>query len=84
MMISFCLCVDVGSGTEQSDVVLGPLRTALSIGARSTHPWPMMVRICTQLVDAYGNPKLTLAEVADNSMRLKVRSTIHHFSKGRR
>ena len=74
-MLSFYLCVDVGSRTEQSDVVLGPLRTALSIGARSTHPWSMMVNICTQLVDAYGNPNLTLPEVADNSMRLKVRSS---------
>ena len=70
--VSVPFFVDVGSRTEQSDVVLGPLRTALSIGARSTHPWQMMMNICTQLVEAYGNPNLSLGEVDDNSTRLKV------------
>ena len=64
---------------EQSEVVLGPLKTALSISLKSTHPWQAMIRLCTQLVDAFASQNLNLPD-SDSHLRLKMAISYLHTS----
>jgi len=61
----------MSSKADLMDIVIVPLRAALSISVNTSHPWPLMVSVCLQLIDAFGDHNLSLGDL-DSVTRLKL------------